>query len=61
MQTEGGAVHVVIGDVWARPHEAALGVQLRMAWRTLVLAGHTGEQLLGILDTVLGHERATPG
>ena len=58
VQTEGGAVHVVIGDVCGHgPDEAALGVQLRMAWRTLVLAGHTGEQLLGILDTVLGHER----
>lgn len=58
VQTEGGAVHLVIGDVAGHgPDEAALGVQLRMAWRTLVLAGHTGEQLLGTLDTVLGHER----
>ncbi|GLW62220.1 hypothetical protein Arub01_04640 [Actinomadura rubrobrunea] len=58
VQTEGGAVHLMIGDVCGHgPDEAALGVQLRMAWRTLVLAGHTGEQLLGILDTVLGHER----
>ena len=58
VQTEGGALHLVIGDVCGHgPDEAALGVQLRMAWRTLVLAGHTGEQLLGTLDTVLGHER----
>lgn len=58
VQTEGGAVHMMIGDVSGHgPDEAALGVQLRMAWRTLVLAGHTGEQLLGTLDTVLGHER----
>ncbi|GAA4066252.1 PP2C family protein-serine/threonine phosphatase [Actinomadura miaoliensis] len=58
VQTEGGAVHLMIGDVCGHgPDEAALGVQLRMAWRTLVLAGHTGQQLLGILDTVLGHER----
>ncbi|HEY8480203.1 MAG TPA: SpoIIE family protein phosphatase [Spirillospora sp.] len=58
VQTEDGAVHVVIGDVCGHgPDEAALGVQLRMAWRTLVLAGHTGGELLGILDTVLGHER----
>ncbi|WUH97419.1 SpoIIE family protein phosphatase [Spirillospora sp. NBC_00431] len=58
VQTEGGAVHLMIGDVAGHgPDEAALGVQLRMAWRTLVLAGHTGEQLLGTLDTVLGHER----
>ncbi|MEU5880368.1 SpoIIE family protein phosphatase [Spirillospora sp. NPDC047279] len=58
VQTEGGAVHLMIGDVCGHgPDEAALGVQLRMAWRTLVLAGHSGEQLLGTLDTVLGHER----
>ncbi|WP_245667449.1 PP2C family protein-serine/threonine phosphatase [Actinomadura macra] len=58
VQTEGGAIHLMIGDVCGHgPDEAALGVQLRMAWRTLVLAGHTGEQLLGTLDTVLGHER----
>ncbi|WP_433333966.1 PP2C family protein-serine/threonine phosphatase [Spirillospora sp. CA-294931] len=58
VQTEGGAVHLMIGDVSGHgPDEAALGVQLRMAWRTLVLAGHSGEQLLGTLDTVLGHER----
>ncbi|MFI0353438.1 PP2C family protein-serine/threonine phosphatase [Actinomadura sp. 9N407] len=58
VQTEGGTVHLMIGDVCGHgPDEAALGVQLRMAWRTLVLAGHTGEQLLGTLDTVLGHER----
>ena len=58
VQTEGGAVHLMIGDVCGHgPDEAALGVQLRMAWRTLVLAGHGGERLLGILDTVLGHER----
>ncbi|GAA3943994.1 fused response regulator/phosphatase [Actinomadura viridis] len=58
VQTEGGTVHLMIGDVCGHgPDEAALGVQLRMAWRTLVLAGHTGERLLGTLDTVLGHER----
>ncbi|MEW2352554.1 SpoIIE family protein phosphatase [Spirillospora sp. NPDC029432] len=58
VQTGDGTVHVMIGDVCGHgPDEAALGVQLRMAWRTLVLAGHAGEQLLGTLDTVLGHER----
>ncbi|MFG2005759.1 PP2C family protein-serine/threonine phosphatase [Spirillospora sp. NPDC048911] len=58
VQTESGAVHLMIGDVCGHgPDEAALGVQLRMAWRTLVLAGHSGEQLLATLDTVLGHER----
>ncbi|WP_245682007.1 PP2C family protein-serine/threonine phosphatase [Actinomadura kijaniata] len=58
VQTADGAVHLMIGDVCGHgPDEAALGVQLRMAWRTLVLAGHSGEDLLRILDTVLGHER----
>ncbi|WP_019630083.1 PP2C family protein-serine/threonine phosphatase [Actinomadura atramentaria] len=58
VQTGDGTVHLMIGDVCGHgPDEAALGVQLRMAWRTLVLAGHTGDQLLATLDTVLGHER----
>lgn len=58
VQTPDGSVHLVIGDVCGHgPDEAALGVCLRMAWRTLVLAGHTGEQLLTTLDAVLGHER----
>ncbi|HEX2312184.1 MAG TPA: fused response regulator/phosphatase [Thermomonospora sp.] len=58
VQTADGAVHLMIGDVCGHgPDEAALGVCLRMAWRTLVLAGHTGEGLLATLNTVLGHER----
>jgi serine phosphatase RsbU (regulator of sigma subunit) len=60
VQTPDGAVHVVIGDVCGHgPDEAALGVRLRMAWRTLVLAGHTGEQLLRTMDKVLTLERWT--
>jgi serine phosphatase RsbU (regulator of sigma subunit) len=58
VQTPDGAVHLVIGDVCGHgPDEASLGVRLRMAWRTLVLAGHTGDGLLSTLDEVLGHER----
>ncbi|RAY14525.1 serine/threonine protein phosphatase [Actinomadura craniellae] len=58
VQTSDGTVHLVIGDVCGHgPDEAALGVCLRMAWRTLVLAGHTGGGLLSTLDTVLGLER----
>ena len=35
-----GWVHTVVGDVCGRgPEEAALGVCLRVAWRTMVLAG----------------------
>lgn len=58
VQTADGSVHLMIGDVCGHgPDEAALGVCLRMAWRTLVLAGHTGGELLSILNTVLVHER----
>ncbi|WP_225992140.1 PP2C family protein-serine/threonine phosphatase [Actinomadura montaniterrae] len=58
VQTEDGTVHAVIGDVSGHgADEASLGVRLRMAWRTLVLAGHTGERLLSTLDAVLEHER----
>ncbi|MFI0406279.1 PP2C family protein-serine/threonine phosphatase [Actinomadura sp. 3N508] len=58
VETADGAVHVVIGDVSGHgADEASLGVRLRMAWRTLVLAGHTGDRLLDTLDAVLQHER----
>ncbi|MEU8265725.1 SpoIIE family protein phosphatase [Sphaerisporangium sp. NPDC049002] len=61
VQTPDGAVHVVIGDVCGHgPDEAALGVALRIAWRTLVLAGHTGNELLATLDRVLRNERKSP-
>ena len=40
VETSDGWVHALIGDVCGRgPAEAALGVCLRVAWRTLVLAG----------------------
>ncbi|MGW4892598.1 SpoIIE family protein phosphatase [Kitasatospora sp. NPDC004240] len=58
VRTDDGAVHVVIGDVCGHgPDEAALGVALRIAWRTLVFAGLTGEALLTTLQHVLEHER----
>jgi serine phosphatase RsbU (regulator of sigma subunit) len=58
VRTGDGAVHVVIGDVCGHgPDEAALGVALRIAWRTLVFAGLTGEALLTTLQRVLEHER----
>ncbi|GAA3838380.1 fused response regulator/phosphatase [Sphaerisporangium flaviroseum] len=61
IQTPDGAVHVVIGDVCGHgPDEAALGVALRIAWRTLVLAGHQGNELLTTLDKVLRNERKSP-
>ncbi|WP_280696500.1 SpoIIE family protein phosphatase [Kitasatospora sp. GP82] len=58
VRTGDGTVHVVIGDVCGHgPDEAALGVALRIAWRTLVFAGLTGEKLLSTLQHVLEHER----
>ena len=42
-----GSVHLVIGDVAGHgPDEAALGVCLRVAWRTLTLAGAAPEAVL---------------
>jgi serine phosphatase RsbU (regulator of sigma subunit) len=54
----GGWVHVVIGDVCGRgPEEAALGVCLRVAWRTMVLAGRPMAEVLSAVQQVLEHER----
>ncbi|MDA0637367.1 fused response regulator/phosphatase [Nonomuraea sp. MCN248] len=51
-------VHAMIGDVCGHgPDEAALGVCLRIAWRTLVLTGVTGTALLRQLERVLRAER----
>jgi serine phosphatase RsbU (regulator of sigma subunit) len=53
-----GMVHMVIGDVSGHgPDEAALGVALRIAWRSLVLAGLPTEQVLNTVQQVLVHER----
>ena len=53
-----GWVHALIGDVCGRgPAEAALGVCLRVAWRTLVLAGRPADEILAILNRLLEHER----
>lgn len=58
VETADGRVHVLVGDVSGHgPDEAALGVALRIAWRTLVLAGVTHDDLLPILDDVLVRER----
>ncbi|MFC0432714.1 PP2C family protein-serine/threonine phosphatase [Kutzneria buriramensis] len=57
-----GSLHVVIGDVCGHgPDEAALGVCLRIAWRTLVLAGLPDEQVLNTLQELLIHERHREG
>jgi serine phosphatase RsbU (regulator of sigma subunit) len=54
-----GALYAMIGDVSGHgPDEAALGVCLRVAWRTLVLAGTDEERILPLTAQVLVHERA---
>ncbi|MCX2927560.1 PP2C family protein-serine/threonine phosphatase [Streptomyces sp. NEAU-W12] len=59
VRTPDGTVHAMIGDVCGHgPDEAALGVELRIAWRALTLAGLYGDELLGTLQQVLEHERA---
>ncbi len=58
VRTPDGVVHAMIGDVYGHgPDEAALGVELRIAWRALTLAGLSGDALLCTLQEVLEHER----
>ncbi|WP_331448030.1 fused response regulator/phosphatase [Streptomyces xanthochromogenes] len=58
VRTPDGTVHAMIGDVCGHgPDEAALGVELRIAWRALTLAGLCGDDLLSTLQEVLEHER----
>src|SRR6266581_2044134 len=58
VESSDGWVHALIGDVCGRgPAEAALGVCLRVAWRTLVLAGRPAEEILSTLSVLLEHER----
>jgi serine phosphatase RsbU (regulator of sigma subunit) len=55
-----GGLHVVLGDVCGHgPDEAAIGVSLRIAWRTLVLAGVPEPERLAALQDVLVSERAS--
>ncbi|WP_436524173.1 PP2C family protein-serine/threonine phosphatase [Actinoplanes sp. HUAS TT8] len=51
-------LHVIVGDVCGHGvDEAALGVELRVAWRALVLAGVPEEHVLASLEQVLMTER----
>lgn len=60
VRTADGTVHAMIGDVCGHgPDEAALGVELRIAWRALTFAGLCGDELLGTLQRVLEHERSS--
>jgi serine phosphatase RsbU (regulator of sigma subunit) len=59
VQGADGTVHAVVGDVSGHgPDEAALGVALRIAWRTLVLGGVTGSEQVSRLEEILVAERA---
>jgi serine phosphatase RsbU (regulator of sigma subunit) len=56
-----GTVQMMIGDVCGHgPDEAALGVALRIAWRSLVFAGLPEAEILATVDRVLVHERIEP-
>lgn len=58
VEVEDGRVRAVIGDVMGHgPDEAALGVHLRVAWRTLVLAGTPDDQILPRLEALLDAEQ----
>jgi serine phosphatase RsbU (regulator of sigma subunit) len=53
-----GRVRAMIGDVCGHgPAEAALGVALRIAWRTMVLAGAEAPEVLATMEQVLLRER----
>jgi serine phosphatase RsbU (regulator of sigma subunit) len=58
IELDDGVLHALIGDVAGHgPDEAALGVCLRVAWRTLVLSGRRPDQTLACLQEVLERER----
>ena len=58
VELEDGTLRAIIGDVCGHgPDEAALGVCLRIAWRTLVVAGTAHDRVLPALDDVLVAER----
>jgi len=60
VEREDGALFLLIGDVAGHgPDEAALGVCLRIAWRTLVLAGVDPETILPSMTAVLTSERGS--
>ncbi|GAA2127089.1 PP2C family protein-serine/threonine phosphatase [Actinomadura napierensis] len=58
VETDDGLVHAVIGDVSGHdPAAAALGVSLRVAWRSFVLAGVRGARLPAMLEELLVAEQ----
>ncbi len=62
VETTDGWLHVIVGDVSGRgPDEAALGAALRIAWRSLILAGVPGDVVLDTLQRMIEHERRDIG
>jgi serine phosphatase RsbU (regulator of sigma subunit) len=58
VETADGTVHAVIGDVSGHgAAEAAIGVCLRVGWRSLVLAGTNAPSLIELLEQMLMAER----
>ncbi|GAB3857480.1 SpoIIE family protein phosphatase [Micromonospora andamanensis] len=58
VQTRPDRVDLIIGDVCGHGvDEAALGVELRVAWRALILAGVPDDEVLPALEQVLMSER----
>ena len=58
VELDDGSVRAMIGDVSGHgPDEAALGVRLRVAWRTLVLAGVPPEHTFETLQDLFTSER----
>ncbi|MET8116816.1 PP2C family protein-serine/threonine phosphatase [Streptomyces prasinus] len=58
VEGDDGLLHAVVGDVSGHgPAAAALGVCLRIAWRSLVLGGHRGDDLLRLMERILIAER----
>jgi len=58
IQSSPSRLQIVLGDVSGHgPDEAALGVQLRIAWRTLVLANVPQKQRVPTLDRLVARER----
>jgi serine phosphatase RsbU (regulator of sigma subunit) len=58
VETPDGRLQALVGDVCGHdPDAAALGVCLRIAWRTLILGGRADDDLLRTLEQVLVHER----
>ncbi|MEV1288133.1 SpoIIE family protein phosphatase [Micromonospora sp. NPDC049679] len=58
VQTAPDRIDLIVGDVCGHgADEAALGVELRVAWRALILAGVPDDEVLPALEQVLMSER----